>query len=110
MTLNEYYASQNHINKIIKIIFKKIFKKIAKCVRFYEVKRKTLLKKLHEKNFRFARIAFNIRFIDVEKHSLMIYIRYYDEKNLSIISKLLIEAANFLIHARNSSAKSIENF
>ena len=110
MTLNAYYALQNCINEIIEIIFKGDFKKIANCARFYEINRNTFSRKLHEKNFRFARIAFNKRFIDVEKHFLMIYIRYYDEKNLSIISKLLIEVANFLIHARNFSAKSIENF
>ena len=40
----------------------------------------------------------------------MTYIQYYDKKNLSIISKLLIEAANFLIHARNFLTKSIEDF
>ena len=40
----------------------------------------------------------------------MTYIQYYNEKNLSIISKLLTEAANFLIHVKNSSTKSIENF
>ena len=40
----------------------------------------------------------------------MIYIQYYDEKNLSIILNLLAETTNFLIHAKNLSTKSIENF
>ena len=110
MTLNEYYASQDRMKKTIDAIFKETFKKIAKRVRFYEIKRKTLSEKLHEKIFRSARIAFNKRFIDTEKHSLIIYIRYYDEKNLLITSKLLAEAINFLIHVKNLSVKSIENF
>ena len=110
MILNAYYASQNRMNEIIEIIFKEIFKKIINCARFYEINRKILLKKLYEKNSQFTRIAFNKRFINVKKHSLMIYIQYYDKKNLSIILKLLVEAANFLIYAKNSSAKSIENF
>ena len=110
MILNAYYVSQNRMNKIIEIIFKKIFKKTANCARFYEINRKIFLKRLHEKSSRFTRIIFNKRFIDIEKYFLMIYIRYYDKKNLSIISKLLIEAANFLIHARNFSTKSIEDF
>ena len=98
------------MNEAIKTIFKGVFKKIADCARFYGINRKIFLKRLHEKSFRFTWIAFNKRLIDVKEHFLMIYIRYYDEKNLSIILKLLAEAANFLIHARNSSAKSIENF
>ena len=110
MTLNAYYALQDRMDETIKAISKEIFKKTADCARFYEINRNILSGKLHEKNFRSARIAFNKRFTDAEEHSLMIYIQYYDEKNLSIISKLLIEAANFLIHARNFSAKSIENF
>ena len=109
MASNAYYASQNRMDEAIEVIFKEIFKKIADCARFYEVNRNTFLKRLHEKSFRSARIAFNKRLIDIEKHSLMIYIRYYDEKNLSIISKLLTEAANFLIHAKDFSIKSIEN-
>ena len=109
MTLNEYYALQNRMKETIEAIFKETFKKIAKCVRFYKVKRKTFSEKLHEKNSRSARITFNKRFINVEEHSLMIYIQYYDEKNLSIISNLLTEAANVLIHAKNFSTKSIEN-
>ena len=110
MTSNEYYASQDRMKKTIEIIFKKNFKKIAECVRFYKIKRKTLSKRLHEKSSRSARITFNKRFIDIEKYSLITYIRYYDEKNLSITLNLLIEAANFLIHTRNLSTKSIENF
>ena len=98
------------MDETIETIFKGTFKKIAECVRFYEIKRKTLSERLYEKSFQSARIAFNTRFIDTEEHSLMTYIQYYDEKNLSIISKLLIEAANFLIYAKNSSTKSIENF
>ena len=83
MTLNAYYASQNCMNETIKAIFKEIFKKIAKCARFYEINRNILSKRLYEKSFRSARIAFNKRFIDAEKHFLMIYIQYYDKKNLS---------------------------
>ena len=83
------------MNETIEIIFKEIFKKTANCARFYEINRNILLKRLHEKSFRFARIAFNKRFINAKKHFLIIYIQYYDEKNLSIISKLLAEAANF---------------
>ena len=110
MTLNEYYVLQDRIKKTIEIIFKEIFKKIAKYVRFYEIKRKILSKRLHEKNFRSARIIFNKRFINAEEHSLITYIQYYNEKTLLIILNLLIETANFLIHARNFSAKSIKNF
>ena len=110
MTLNAYYASQDRMNETIEAIFKEVFKKIAYCARFYEINRNTFSRKLHEKSFRFARIAFNKRLIDTEKYFLMIYIQYYDEKNLLIILKLLIEAANFLIHVRDLSAKSIENF
>ena len=97
------------MNKTIEIIFKEIFKKIANCARFYEINRNIFSRKLYEKSFRFARIAFNKYFIDVEKYSLMIYIRYYNKKNLLIILKLLTEVSNFLIHARNFLAKSIEN-
>ena len=110
MASNAYYASQNRMNEAIETISKENFKKIADCARFYEINRNILSKKLHEKSSRSARIAFNKRFINAEEHSLMIYIRYYDEKNLSIISKLLIKTANFLIHAKNFSAKLIENF
>ena len=110
MTSNAYYASQDRMNETIEAIFKEVFKKIANCARFYEINRKTLSKRLHEKSSRFTRIAFNKRLINAEEYSLMTYIRYYDKKNLSIISKLLAEAANFLIHARNFSVKSIENF
>ena len=109
MTSNAYYASQNRMNETIEAIFKEVFKKTANCARFYEVNRKTLSRRLHEKNSRSTRIAFNKRFIDAEKYFLITYIRYYDEKNLLITSKLLIEAANFLIHAKILSAKSIEN-
>ena len=109
MALNAYYASQDRMDEIIEVIFKGYFKKIADCARFYGVNRNTFSRRLHEKSSRSARIVFNKRFIDAEEHSLMTYIRYYDEKNLSIIPKLLAEAANFLIHARNSSTKSIED-
>ena len=98
------------MNKIIKTIFKEIFKKIANCARFYKVNRNTFSERLHKKSFRSARIALNKRFINIEEHSLMIYIQYYDKKNLSIISKLLIKAANFLTHTKNFSTKSIEDF
>ena len=98
------------MNETIEIIFKEVFKKTADCARFYEINWKTLSRRLHEKSFRFTRIAFNKRLINAEEYSLMTYIRYYDEKNLSIIPKLLTEAENFLIHARNSSAKLIEDF
>ena len=74
MTLNEYYAWQDRTDKTIEVIFKETFKKIAKCAKFYEIKRKTLSKRLHEKSFRSARIAFNTRLIDIEEHSLMTYI------------------------------------
>ena len=97
------------MDEAIEAISKGVFKKIADCARFYGVNRNTLSGRLHEKSSRFARIALNKRLIDAEEHSLMAYIRYYDEKNLSIISKLLAEAANFLIHARNSSAKPVED-
>ena len=110
MASNAYYASQDRMDEVIEVIFKEVFKKIADCARFYGINRNTFSRRLHEKSFRSARIAFNKRLIDAEKHFLMIYIRYYDEKNLSIIPKLLIEAANFLIHARDPSAKSIEDF
>ena len=110
MTSNAYYASQDRINETIEVIFKKVFKKTANCARFYEINRKILSKRLHEKSFRFTRITFNKRLINAEEHFLMIYIRYYDEKNLSITSKLLTEAANFLIYAKNFSIKLIENF
>ena len=109
MASNAYYASQDRMDEAIEAISKGIFKKIADCARFYEIKRNTFSKRLHEKNSRSARIALNKRFIDIEKHFLMIYIQYYDEKNLSIISKLLTETANFLIHARNFSAEPIED-
>ena len=110
MTLNIYYASQNCMNEAIKIIFNEVFKKITNCAKFYKINRNTFSRKLHEKNFWSAQIAFNKRFINIEKYFLMIYIQYYDEKNLSIILKLLIKVANLLIHARNFSTKSIENF
>ena len=109
MTSNAYYASQDRMDETIEVIFKEVFKKIADCARFYKINRNIFSRRLHEKNSRSARIAFNKRFNDAEAHSLMIYIRYYDEKNLLITSKLLIKAANFLIYARNSSAKPIEN-
>ena len=109
MTSNAYYASQNRMNETIEVIFKEIFKKIANCARFYEINRNILSRKLHEKNFWSARVIFNKCLINVEKHSLIIYIRYCDEKNLSITLKLLIEVIIFLIYARNFSAKLIEN-
>ena len=95
------------MNEAIEAIFKKIFKKNANCARFYKVNRNTFSKRLYEKSSRFARIAFNKRCTDTEKHSLMTYIQYYDEKNLLITPKLLAEAANFLIHTRDFSAKSV---
>ena len=98
------------MKKTIETIFKETFKKIAKYVRFYEIKRKTLSERLYEKSSWSARIIFNKRFINAKKYSLITYIQYYDEKNLLIISNLLAEAANFLIHAKDFSAKSIENF
>ena len=69
MASNAYYASQDRMNKTIETIFKEIFKKTANCARFYEINRKTLLKKLHKKSFQSARIAFNKRFINAEEHS-----------------------------------------
>ena len=110
MASNAYYASQDRMDEAIEAISKEVFKKTADCARFYGINRKTLSRRLHGKSSRFTRIAFNKRLTDAEEHSLMTYIRYYDEKNLSITSKLLTEAANFLIHARNFSVKSIENF
>ena len=109
MASNAYYASQDRMDEAIEAISNGVFKKIADCARFYGVNRNTLSGRLHEKSSRSARIALNKRLIDAEEHSLMAYIRYYDEKNLSIIPKLLIEAANFLIHVRNPSAKSVED-
>ena len=109
MASNAYYASQGRMDEAIEAISKEVFKKIADCARFYGVNRNTLLRRLHEKSSRSARIALNKRLTDAEEHSLMAYIRYYDEKNLSITSKLLAEAANFLIHARDSSAKPVED-
>ena len=110
MTSNVYYASQNRMNEAIETIIKFFFKNIVNCVRFYGVNRNIFSRRLHEKSFRSIRIAFNKHFIDTEEPFMMTYIQYYDEKNLSIISKLLTEAANFLIHARNFSTKSDENF
>ena len=95
------------MNEAIEVIFKGVFKKIADCARLYEINRNTLLRRLYERSSRSAPIAFNKRLIDAEEHSLMTYIRYYDEKNLSITPKLLAEAANFLIHARDPSAKPV---
>ena len=109
MASNAYYASQDRMDEAIEVIFKGVFKKIADCARFYGVNRNTFSKRLHEKSSRSAWIALNECLIDAEEHSLMTYIRYYNEKNLLIISKLLTKAANFLIHARNFSTKSIEN-
>ena len=98
------------MDETIEAISKGVFKKIADCARFYGVNRNTLSERLHEKSSRSARIAPNKRLTDAEEHSLMTYIRYYDEKNLSITSKLLAGAANFLIHTRDPSAKSVEDF
>ena len=97
------------MDEAIETISKEVLKKIADCARFYEINRNTFSGKLHEKSSRSARIVFNKRFINVEEHFLITYIQYYNKKNLSIISKLLAETANFLIHAKNSSTKSIEN-
>ena len=110
MASNEYYASQDRMDEAIEAISKGIFKKIADCARFYGVNRNTLSGRLHGKSFRSARIALNKRLTDAEEHSLMAYIRYYDEKNLSITPKLLAGAANFLIHAKNPSAKPAGSF
>ena len=109
MALNAYYALQDCIDKAIEAIFKGVFKKIADCARFYGVNRNTFSRKLYENSSRSAWIVFNKRLTDAEEHSLMAYIQYYNEKNLSIISKLLAGAANFLIHARNSLTKSAED-
>ena len=78
------------MNEIIKAIFKEIFKKIANCARFDEVDRNTLSKRLYRKNSQLARIAFNNSLIDIREYSLMTYIQFYNVKNLSIISKLLM--------------------
>ena len=107
MASNAYYASQDRMDETLEVISKEFLKKIADCARFYGINRNTLLRKLHGKSSRSARIAFNKRFIDAEEHSLMIYIQYDDEKNLSIISKLLAEAANFLIHTLSRLRKEI---
>ena len=110
MASNAYYASQDRMNEIIEAIFKEVFKKIADCARFYEINRNTLSRRLHEKSSRSIQVAFKKHFIDTEEYSLIIYIWCYDEKDLSIRSKLLAKTVNFLIHAKKFSTKSIENF
>ena len=97
----EYYAREKRYLEIIETWINNDFESIAECARYHDLKSKNLQRRVNEDDSKFTRFQFQNRLNENQEHLLLQYLKRLDDMNMSSISKLVVEAINYILKRDN---------